>query len=415
MSLFVNSIFLDSRKLYEDFGYFGQVEGNYKDQVIATLGYRLDKSSRNGDPNKFYGFPKASVAVNLNNFDFWNIDSINQFKLRAAYGETGAPAGFGATFTSLGSSNIGGNSGQSLGGLRGDPDVEPETASEFEIGFDMGFLNNRINLEATYYNKNVDDLILSRSLPASSGFTTETTNLADLMNEGIELAVRSDVVDTENFKWNTGVQFYLNRSEVTRLDVPAFAQPGAGFGTGLGTFYIEEGQPVTQLVGRVDGELLQVGNVEPDFQMAFNNSLTLFNNVDVSFLLQWKKGGENLNLSRFLTDLGQTSPDLETPEGQDRLGQPANALRFVEPAGYVRLREAAVYYRLPSATVNNIFGETVDTVKFGLSARNIFTITDYSSYDPEVSVNGGAGLSSGIEVTPFPSSRQFYFHFNVSF
>ena len=158
-----------------DFGYFGQVEGNYKDQVIATLGYRLDKSSRNGDPNKFYGFPKASVAVNLNNFDFWNIDSINQFKLRAAYGETGAPAGFGATFTSLGSSNIGGNSGQSLGGLRGDPDVEPETASEFEIGFDMGFLNNRINLEATYYNKNVDDLILSRSLPASSGFTTETT------------------------------------------------------------------------------------------------------------------------------------------------------------------------------------------------------------------------------------------------
>ena len=398
-----------------DFGYFGQVEGNYKDQVIATLGYRLDKSSRNGDPNKFYGFPKASVAVNLNNFDFWNIDSINQFKLRAAYGETGAPAGFGATFTSLGSSNIGGNSGQSLGGLRGDPDVEPETASEFEIGFDMGFLNNRINLEATYYNKNVDDLILSRSLPASSGFTTETTNLADLMNEGIELAVRSDVVDTENFKWNTGVQFYLNRSEVTRLDVPAFAQPGAGFGTGLGTFYIEEGQPVTQLVGRVDGELLQVGNVEPDFQMAFNNSLTLFNNVDVSFLLQWKKGGENLNLSRFLTDLGQTSPDLETPEGQDRLGQPANALRFVEPAGYVRLREAAVYYRLPSATVNNIFGETVDTVKFGLSARNIFTITDYSSYDPEVSVNGGAGLSSGIEVTPFPSSRQFYFHFNVSF
>ena len=128
-----------------------------------------------------------------------------------------------------------------------------------------------------------------------------------------------------------------------------------------------------------------------------------------------EKGGENLNLSRFLTDLGQTSPDLETPEGQDRLGQPANALRFVEPAGYVRLREAAVYYRLPSATVNNIFGETVDTVKFGLSARNIFTITDYSSYDPEVSVNGGAGLSSGIEVTPFPSSRQFYFHFNVSF
>lgn len=399
----------------QDFGYFGQIEGNYKDQFIGTIGYRLDKSTRNGDPNKFYGFPKASLAVNLNNFGFWTAENINQLKLRAAYGETGSPAGFGATFTSLGANNIGGNSGQSIGGLRGDPNVEPETASEFEVGFDLGILNSRINLEATYYNKNVEDLILSRALPASSGFTTETTNLASLKNEGVELALRADVLDTENVRWNTGILFYLNRSEVTRLDVPAFAQPGAGFGTGLGTFFIEEGQPVTQLVGRVDGELQQVGDVEPDFQMSFNNNFTFFKNVDLSFLLQWKKGGENLNLSRFLTDLGQTSPDLETPEGQARLEQPANALRFVEPAGYVRLREAAIYYRVPSASVKSAFGETVDAVKLGFSGRNLFTITDYSSYDPEVSVNGGAGLSSGIEVTPFPSSRQFYFHLNITF
>ncbi len=399
----------------EDFGYFGQIEGNYKNQFIATLGYRLDKSSRNGDPNEFYGFPKASLAINVANFDFWKLEAVNQFKLRAAYGETGNPAGFGATFTSLGTSNIGGNGGTSVAGLRGDSDVEPETASEFEVGLDVGFLNSRVSLEATYYNKQVSDLILSRSLPASSGFTTETTNLADLMNEGIELAVKADVLDNDVVYWNTGIQFYLNRSEVTRLDVPAFAQPGAGFGTGLGTFFIEEGQPVTQLVGNIDGELTQVGNVEPDFQMAFSNQLTFFKQWDLSFLLQWKKGGDNLNLSRFLTDLGQTSPDLETAEGQARLGTTANALRFVEPAGYLRLREAAIYYRLPSRIISGVFGETVEGIKLGVSGRNIFTITDYSSYDPEVSVNGGAGLSSGIEVTPFPSSQQFYFHLNVNF
>ncbi|WP_298314061.1 SusC/RagA family TonB-linked outer membrane protein [uncultured Aquimarina sp.] len=399
----------------EDFGYFGQIEANYKNQFIATLGYRLDKSSRNGDPNEFYGFPKASLAVNVSSFDFWNIEAMNQLKLRAAYGETGNPAAFGATFTSLGSSNIGGNGGSSVAGLNGDPNVEPETASEFEVGFDLGFLNSRVSLEATYYNKNVKDLILSRSLPASSGFTTETTNLADLKNEGVELALRADVLDSDNFYWNTGIQFYLNRSEVTRLDVPAFAQPGAGFGTGLGTFFIEEGQPVTQLVGNIDGTLTQVGNVEPDFQMAFNNQLTLFKQWDVSFLLQWKKGGDNLNLSRFLTDLGGTSPDLETPEGQARLATPANAERFVEPAGYVRLREAAIYYRISSDNIKSLFGDTVSDIKLGVSGRNLFTITDYSSYDPEVSVNGGAGLSSGIEVTPFPSSQQFYLHLNVNF
>lgn len=399
----------------EDFGYFTQVEGNYKNKIIGTLGYRLDKSSRNGDPNRLYGFPKASVAVNIANFDFWNMDAVNQFKFRAAYGETGNPAGFGSTFTSLNASNIGGPIGQSLAGLKGDPDVEPETAKEFEIGFDVGFLNSRINLEATYYNKNVDDLLLQRQLPASSGFTTELTNLADLRNQGVELAINADLFQSNTFKWNTGIQFYLNRSEVTRLDVPAFAQPGAGFGLGLGTFFIEEGSPVTQIVTNIDGVPTQVGNVEPDFQMAFNNNITLLENFDISFLLQLKAGGDNLNLTRFLTDLGQTSDDLETAAGQARLETPANGIRFVEPAGYLRLREAAIYYRIPTSTIEKAFGETVGNIKIGISGRNIFTITDYSSYDPEVSVNGGAGLSSGIEVTPFPSSRQFYFHLNVNF
>ena len=417
----VNQVIDQRRTEEEDFGYFGQLEGNYKDQIIATVGYRLDKSSRNGDPNKFYGFPKASLAVNVANFDFWSGEGVSQLKFRAAYGETGSPANFGSTFTSLGTNNIGGNIGQGALGTKGDPDVEPETAQEFEVGFDLGLFDNKISLEATYYDKQVKDLILTRALEASSGFTQETTNLGDLQNKGIELALRAEIVNSENFRWNTNIQWYRNRSEVTRLEVPAFPQPGAGFGLGLGTFYIQEGQPVTQLVTNLDNdgdgvsEPTQIGNVEPDFQMGFSNNLTLFKNLDVSFLFQLKEGGDNLNLSAFLTDLGGVTPDLETAAGQERLGTPANGLRFVEPAGYLRLREAAIYYRLPSQIMDNVFGDTVEAVKFGFSGRNIFTITDYSSYDPEVSVNGGTGLSSGIEVTPFPSSRQFYFHVNVTF
>ncbi|MBT8293245.1 MAG: SusC/RagA family TonB-linked outer membrane protein, partial [Eudoraea sp.] len=163
----VNQVITQNRTEEEDFGFFAQVEGNYRDQFIATLGYRLDKSSRNGDTNKFYGFPKASLAVNLMNFDFWGVDDISQLKLRVAYGETGNPAGFGSTFTSFGANNIGGNIGQSVLAAKGDPDVEPETAKEFEAGFDMGFLQNRISFEATFYNKKVKDLILTRALPAS--------------------------------------------------------------------------------------------------------------------------------------------------------------------------------------------------------------------------------------------------------
>jgi len=397
----------------KDFGYLGQVEANYKDRLIATVGYRLDKSTLNGDPNKFFGFPKASLAVNLNNFDFWNEDGkINQFKLRAAYGETGSSATFGSIFTVLGQTTIGGNGGSSIGGLRGDPSIVPETSTELEFGLDTR-LFDVVNFEATYYIRSVFDLILDRALPSSSGFAFERTNIADLENKGLELSLNVDAVNTENFKWNTGVQYWFNRSEVTRLDVPPFAISGAGFGTGLGTFFAEEGKPITQLVGTVDNVVTQLGDVEPDFQLSWNNQITLLKNLDLSFLFHMKEGAENINLTKLLTDLGGTTPDLNTQAGQDRAASGISAKRFVEDASYIRLREAAVYYRFPKRIVKSI--GAVENIKLGLSGRNLFTITDYTGYDPEVSVNGSAGLSTGIDVTPFPSSRQFYFHLNVNF
>ena len=399
----------------EDFGYFAQVEGNYKDQFIATVGYRLDKSSRNGDPNEFFGFPKASLAINIANFDFWKVEPVNQVKVRAAYGETGNPAIFASTFTRFALANTDGNNGVQVNGLRGDPNIRPETAAEFEVGLDLGFLDNRISLESTYYDKEVRDLILSPQVPTSSGFTRQTINAGDLRNYGVELALRADIFRSENVYWNTGIQYYFNRSEVTRLVTPPFVPPGAGFGLRFGTFYIQEGRPITQIVGNINGTPTPVGDTQPDFQMAFANQLTFFKQWDLSFLLQWKKGGDNLNLTRFLTDIGGTSDDLDTPEGQARTSSPANGNRFIEDATYLRMREAALYYRLRPEDVESIFGSVVSDIKLGVSARNLFTITDYSSYDPEVSVNGGAGLSNGLEVTPFPSSKQFYFHLNVNF
>lgn len=351
------------------------------------------------------------MAANLTNFDFWNIDNIDQFKLRAAYGETGSSAGFGSLFTSLGSTAIGGNGGSTALGAKGDSDLEPETSSEFEIGFDTR-LFERASFTFTYYNRTVKDLLLSRGLPTSSGFSTETTNLGDLKNQGIEMSLDFDAFASENFTWTTGIRYWHNRSEVTRLDVPPFAQPGAGFGLGLGTYFIEEGQPVTQLVGSIGGVPTQIGDAEPDFQMSFNNQFTIFQNIDVSFLLHWKKGGDNINLTTLLTDLGGTTTDLDTPEGIARSGAGFVASRFIEPAGYVRLREAAVYYRFSPDFASSL---GLKQVRIGISGRNLFTITDYSGYDPEVSTNGSAGLSSGIDVTPFLNSRQFYFHVNVNF
>ena len=395
----------------QEFGYFGQVEANFKNQFIGTLGYRLDKSTLNGNPNKFYGFPKASLAVNFNNFDFWNSEFVNQFKYRVSYGQTGSSADFGSLFTALNLTAIGGSGGSIVTNNKGDANIKPETSSEFETGIDFR-LFDKLSVETTYYNRKVFDLILQRTLPPSSGYSYFISNFGDLENKGIELSVNYDIFYSDNFSWTSGVRYWHNRSKITRLEVPAFAQPGAGFGLGLGTYYIEEGQPVTQLVGSVNGKNTQIGDAEPNFQMSFSNQFTFFKNLDFSFLLHLKEGGNNINLSTLLTDLAKTTPDLDTSEGQERASSGFVPSRFIEPAGYLRLREAAIYYRLP-----NYFFKTLglSQVKLGISGRNLFTITDYSGYDPEVSTNGSAGLSSGIDVTPFPSTKQYYFHLNVTF
>ncbi|MBK6265677.1 SusC/RagA family TonB-linked outer membrane protein [Marivirga sp. S37H4] len=397
----------------KEFGYFAQQEFNYEDKLIGTLGIRADKSTLNADQNQFYYFPKASLALNLANFDFWNFELMNQLKLRAAYGETGSSAGFGSLFTSFQAVNIGGSPGISVGGLRGSEDLIPETASEFETGIDMTLFDNKLSLEASYYNRNIYDLILQRALQPSTGFGLEVTNLADLQNQGLELALNASPVQNENFIWSSTTNFWFNRSKITRMDVPPFAPAGSGFGLGLGTAFIEEGEPVTQLKGTKDGEVITVGDAEPDFQMSFFNSMNFFKNFDFSFLIHVKQGGNNLNLTTFLTDLAGLTGDLDDQSGIDRISNP-NTERFIEDASYMRLREIALYYRLPKSAVN-VFNGTIKTVKIGASGRNLWTVSDYTGYDPEVSTKGGAGLSTGLDVNPYPSTKQVYFHLALEF
>ncbi len=411
----------------EDFGFFVQEELNFQDKVIGTLGLRGDKSSNNGDANEIFYYPKASAAVNLHQFDFWKVPVLNQFKVRAAYGEAGNFAPGGALFTTYTSSLIDGIAGIVVPVFPlalGNPDISPEKQKELEVGFDASFLDSRINLEFSYYNKNVDDLILQANVEPSTGFTTEFSNAGDLQNRGIEIGVNASVFENDNFNWSTGVLFFTNTSEVTRLDVDPFNL--GGFGTGLGTFRIEEGKSVTQIVGNdINGNLVVLGNAEPDFQMTFTNSIR-YKDFDLSFLWHWKQGGDNVNLTNLLTDFGGTSADYDeisedpagvTPNGPFRVGAffGGNATPFVEDASYLRLREVGLYYTLPTKFLDQVFKGNVSNFKVGFSGNNLINIFDYNSYDPEVSNFGGNGLSTGVEVTPFPSAKRYLFHVAVDF
>jgi len=251
-------------------------------------------------------------------------------------------------------------------------------------------------------------------------------NAGTLENRGLEIGMNISAVDTEDFQWNSSVSWFKNQSEITQLNVPTFNL--GGFGNSLGQFQIEEGKSVTQIVGTTGpGTPVSVlGDSEPDFQMNFTNRM-VYKDFTLSFLWHWKKGGDNINLTKLLSDFGGTSADYDgfnvDPEGLIRNGDyriqkglfSGNAKPFVEDASYLRLREVGLYYSLPRENLDKWFKGNVSNVKVGLSGNNLINIFDYNSYDPEVSNFGGNGLSTGVEVTPFPSSKRYMFHLSAQF
>ncbi len=414
-----------ARALQKDRGFFAQEEFNYSDIVIATVGIRGDKSSRNGDANKLYYYPKASAALNIHQLSSWKSDMINQLKLRVAYGQSGNFAPFGAIYTPLVPAVFNGSTGSIIGLVQGNELLSPEKQSELETGLDLGILKSRVNLEFTYYRKKVEDLILNVQIPTSSGFTTAWRNVATIQNKGIEIGLNAIPLMNREWKWTSQVNFWKNNAEVTQLDVPAF-NTGA-FGATLGTYRIQKGKSPTQIVGipgpgdKTDAEsgLGIFGDAEPDFQMSFVENLT-YKNWEFSVLMHWKQGGENINLSTLLSDIFGTSPDYDETtidptgamaNGPFRLNALGTTARpWVEDAGYFRVREIGLSYRLPKSWFKN-----VADVKLAFSGRNLINKFKYNSYDPEVSNFGSNAISSNVEVTPFPSAKSFNFEITVNF
>ena len=410
-----------TRIIQTDKGFFVQEEFNMQDKLIATVGLRGDKSSNNGDANKLYYYPKGSIAINLHEFGVASGSVMSQLKLRAAYGEAGNFAVFGDKYTSLGAVVIDGSSGVVPLNKRGNPNVGPERQKEFETGFDIGFLENRLNLNFTYYNKAVSDLLLTARVPSSSGFTSQVVNAADMENRGVEIGLNWQIFARNDFSWNLNANWWKNTSQVTRLDIPSYTT--GGFADFLGQYRIKEGRSPTEIIGvgpdpDEDG-LMVFGNAEADFNLSFLNNLR-YKNWDLSFLWHWKQGGENINLTALLSDLSGTSPDFDRidldPEGvlgngDYRLANlGSNSGPYIEDAGYLRMREIGLYYTIP----RDVFSDVL-SLRLGFSGNNLINVFSYRSYDPEVSNFGGKGLSTGVEVTPFPSSKRWNFHVVANF
>ncbi|MCH4822160.1 SusC/RagA family TonB-linked outer membrane protein [Gramella lutea] len=416
-----------------DKGFFVQEEINFRDQIIGTVGLRGDKSTNNGDANEMYYYPKANLAVNLHQFDFWSGETVSMLKPRIAYGEAGRFPNFNDRFSLMNAQFIGGSSGLSPANLRGNPDIGPERQTELEYGLDFGLFDNRLDFSVSFYNKAIKDLLIQSDVPTSSGFTTKVVNGGELENRGVELGLNAIVMERDNFSWNANFKWWKNTSEVTSLDVPAFTE--GGFAASLGTFLIQEGKSATQIVGTYDASAFTAeeiaerdpegdgffvyGNAEPDFQMSWYNEIS-YKNFDFTFLWHWKQGGDNINLTTLLYDLAGTTwdyndtgldPSGELSNGDYRASQGfVNPDPFIEDAGYFKLREVGLFYTLPDDLI-----KYTKNIKVGISGRNLINIFDYNSYDPEVSNFGNNVLANNVEVTPYPASKFVNFHLNVNF
>jgi hypothetical protein len=392
----------------KDLGIFGQEEVVLdRERLTLIAGIRADRSSSNGNPDKYFFYPKLAASYRFIR-PFGGVDEI---KLRGAYGQTGNRAQFGALFSPDTTATIGGNTGTFAGPRAGDPTIKPERQEEFEGGFDATLANGRAELTLTLYQRNITDLLLEQTLPPSIGQENRIfTSSGRLKNRGVEASLTLAPVRSASVNWIFRTTFFANKAKF--YDVPR-SQTG-GFALSLGTFQIESDSSATQIFGS-EGK---VGDANPDFQMTFSNDID-FHRFTLGFLFDWKKGGDIINLTEFLYDAGQNSKDWLTAPGGGaqriaRFGQ-GFTQPYVQDGSYLKLRELNLSYNLPDGITSALFGRSIRTARVSLTGRNLLRITPYRGLDPEVSNFGNQAIVRNIDVAPFPPSRSFFLAVDLGF
>jgi TonB-linked SusC/RagA family outer membrane protein len=400
------SVLQDDRPT-RNFGFYGQEEVLLFDRrLLLTAGVRADRSSNNGNTDKFFFYPKAAMSYRFIR-PFGGLDEI---KLRGAFGQTGNQPLFGAKFSSDTTGNISGIFGNFPPNRVGDPNIHPEPQTEFEAGFDAQLAGGRAEVNFSVYQRTISDLLLEQTVAPSLGVESRIfSSDSKLRNRGIEAALTISPIQSRDFNWLFRTSFFANRSKISRLSVPAFET--GGFGTTLGAFRIEEGKSATQIVG-LEGV---IGDANPDFQMSFSSDLD-YKRLTLGFLWDWKQGGDVLNLTELLYDAGQNSIDFDEA-GADRITAWSSGVTqtYVQDASYLKLREVTLAYNLPESFTRRLFGSNVRFARLSLSGRNLLRFTGYRGLDPEVSNFGNQAIVRNIDVAPFPPSKSVFFAIDLGF
>jgi TonB-linked SusC/RagA family outer membrane protein len=451
------------------FSVFGRVNYGYKDRYLLTLTTRRDGSSRFGLDNKNAIFPSAALAWRISQEDFLKDNAlISDLKLRFGYGRTGNS---GPDFGNYVSQSFLGTNGYVFNGNRtngvtigslGNPTLKWETADQFDLGLNLGLLQNRITLEADLYQRTTKDLLLYAPVPRSSGYGSIPSNIGSVRNRGLELALNTVNVQSTDFTWNTtfNISFlqnrvlalgaagddiypgpnFLNETNVLRIGSPV----GSFFGLErLGTWGTAEADQALKY-NRLPGDLKfkdqnndgQINDLDrvilgkniPTGFGSFINTVR-YKGFDLQLDLQFSYGNDVMNLTEHSAQdrTGQansytrTLTDAWTPENQNTsIAQVRPSyLRYdsridsykVEDGSFIRGRNAVLGYNFSNGLINKL---SLTRLRVYVSAQNFFLITKYFGYDPETSTFNNA-FSQGIQFFDYPKSRTITAGLNVSF
>lgn len=469
--------------------YLGRINYSYDFRYYLTASFRADGSSKFPEANRMGYFPSASVAWNFNR-ESWlkNVKWLANGKIRASWGYTGnnrtttpydyyaimsTTPGSTATFDYVSGGKIVPGYYQSN---MENPNLKWETTEQYDIGLDLGFLNNRIKFTADVYLKNTRDLLLNASLPASSGYTQAMLNIGSLRNKGLEFTVDLVPFQKRHFEWDFSANIAFNKNEVLELSgdqdvllsVVNFdsmfssqygyiTQVGKPAGLMYGYLYegtykpgdfdgagLKKGVPYVDIVGKEatlpgypkykdingdgiisDDDRTVIGCGQPMATGGFTNSFRIYD-FDLNVFFQWSYGNNIINANRLVfenpsrVNLNQfvsvvdrysaynTTSDITIADAE---GTNYYSSRAIEDGSYLRLKTLSLGYNIPAKVLAKV---RMKEVRIYVSGENLWTLTNYSGNDPEVSTRQSV-LTPGFDWSPYPRTRNLTAGLSIKF
>lgn len=430
-------------------GYVSQVQIGHLDRRFLQLGLRVDEFSVFGSEVSPAVLPKIGGSWVLSDEPFFGglSEYVNSFRLRAAWGQTGRAPGAGAALTTFASApSIVGSTVESgaVPANPGNANLKPEKGQEVEFGFDASFLNERVAVEVTYFDKTTNDLILSQPLPPSLGFTQNPqVNIGQVKNSGFELTLSATPYENDFLTWDVRGGMATLKNELTDLGGIAPFGTLNRFTPGyqLGSWVSKSIRSINETTGVVTvADTFEVrGNQFPTFEATLTNTVTLWNQLRISAQLDTKRDFLVYNNTAFFreTQLVRSNERLDPSlltryerlrrYGNPTAGQPAfrqenglsatvNDVReaFLQPGDFVRFRELGVTWDIPQRWVSLVSGVESASLGFAIQNLRLWTNDAFTGRDPEV-ISAANGQFSRDDFLTLPNPRTTVVRLNLTF